>query len=127
MDMNLVQDFFEFMLQLAFWYFVFSVISAVISNHYQTKMELYKNTVDDIRQRIHLVKQEKYGDMHYWFDMETNTFIAQGLTFDEIAAKLKAQFMDHVFITEKFSLEGPDFVPKPLSKEMVDNWPKSSV
>jgi hypothetical protein len=125
--MELIQEFVEFLLQMAFWYFVFSLIGYMIGLYYKNKSELYNEAVEDVRKRVHIVKQEKHGDQYYWFDMETDQFLAQGGTFDEIAGKLKQYFVDHVFITEKFSVAGPDFVPRPLTKEVVDNWPKSSV
>ena len=59
---------------------------------------------------IHSVKTEKHQDMLYWFDNETNEFIAQGKTVEEIASVLKQRWRDHVFfIDEEHIMAGPDF------------------
>ena len=40
---------------------------------------------------IHAVKSEKHGDVIYFFEEETNKFIAQGRNDDELIAALKAR------------------------------------
>ncbi len=59
---------------------------------------------------IHVVKQEKNGDMYYWYDQDNHQFIAQGRTLEEIIGVLKAQWRQHIFvISEKEMMVGPDF------------------
>jgi hypothetical protein len=59
---------------------------------------------------IHAVKSEKHGDIIYFFDEETNTFIAQGRNDAEIIEGLKARWGDHIFIIgERHVMAGPDF------------------
>ena len=59
---------------------------------------------------IHAVKSEKHGDVIYFFEEETNKFIAQGRNDDELIAALKARWRDHIFIVgERHYMAGPDF------------------
>jgi hypothetical protein len=59
---------------------------------------------------IHVVKQEKDGDMYYWYDQDNHQFIAQGRTLEEIIGVLKARWNQHIFvISEKEMMVGPDF------------------
>ena len=59
---------------------------------------------------IHVVKQEKLGDMYYWYDQDNDQFIAQGRTLDEITDVLKARWNRHIFvISDKEMMIGPEF------------------
>lgn len=49
---------------------------------------------------IHQVKVEYYDGIEYWFDSNTNKFLGQGYTFDEVADTLKVRFPSHVFLIE---------------------------
>jgi len=59
---------------------------------------------------IHPVKSEQHGDVIYFFDADTNTFLAQGRDDAELAESLKARWQDHIFIVgERYVMAGPDF------------------
>jgi len=59
---------------------------------------------------IHPVKSEQHGDVIYFFDADTNTFLAQGRDDAELAEALRARWRDHIFIVgEKYVMSGPDF------------------
>ena len=46
----------------------------------------------------------------YWFDAEDDTFLVQGRDDTELAAALKARWIDHIFILgDRYVLTGPDF------------------
>jgi hypothetical protein len=49
---------------------------------------------------IHQVKIETIGDIEYWYDKDTNNFLGQGKTLEEIISILKARFPDHLFLIE---------------------------
>jgi len=80
---------------------------------------------------IHAVKSEKHGDVIYFFEEETNKFIAQGRNDDELIAALKARWRDHIFIVgERYYMAGPDFkmqeikdpdeIGKMLAEKVID-------
>ena len=59
---------------------------------------------------IHVVKQEKYDDMYYWFDQDSDEFLAQGRDMDEIRKVLQQRFRNHVFVLNKDQMiHGPEF------------------
>jgi len=59
---------------------------------------------------IHPVKSEQHGDVIYFFDADTNTFLAQGRDDAELAEALRARWQDHIFIVgERHVMAGPDF------------------
>lgn len=49
---------------------------------------------------IHQVKIEERNGFEYWYDQDSDTFLAQGKTIDEVISVLKARFPDHVFLLE---------------------------
>lgn len=69
---------------------------------------------DKIGKLIHTVKIEKVGEMSYWFDEDTDQFLSQGKTHEEIAVGLKQRFAKHVFLIDnEYALVGPDFAVRP--------------
>lgn len=59
---------------------------------------------------IHPVKSEQHGDTIYFFDADTNAFLAQGRDDAELAEALRARWQDHIFIVgERYVMAGPDF------------------
>ena len=53
------------------------------------------NHLSDI---IHQVKVEKIGEVEYWFDSDSEQFLAQGYTVDEIIDVVKSRFPEHIFL-----------------------------
>ena len=59
---------------------------------------------------VHVVKQEKHGDMYYWYDQDNEQFLAQGRTLNEITDVLKSRWNRHIFvISDKEMMIGPEF------------------
>ena len=54
--------------------------------------------LDYLKKIIHDVNVERKEGVEYWFDRETDQFLAQGQTLDEIVATLKSRFPDHIFL-----------------------------
>lgn len=73
--------------------------------------------VNKVMEMLHRVKQEKHGDIHYWFDEDSDMFLGQGRTDDEIKEHLKQRFKGHIFlIDDKNALAGPDLNLIPISE-----------
>jgi hypothetical protein len=66
---------------------------------------------------IHQVKQEQHGEVYYWFDADTDAFLGQGKTDDEIKEHLKQRFKGHIFLLdEDRALAGPDLKLTPVKE-----------
>lgn len=63
-----------------------------------------------IKEYVRVIKQEKHGENYYLFDAETDMFVAQGKTDEEIKTVLKSRFPKHVFLlNDEYMMAGPDF------------------
>ena len=49
---------------------------------------------------MHCVRPETQGTTVYWFDKDSNTFLAQGENFNEIVLNLRSRYPTHVFFLE---------------------------
>lgn len=66
--------------------------------------------IAELDKLIHIVKQEKYEETYYWFDQDTDAFLAQGRNMEEIRTVLKQRFHNHVFVLNpEQMLHGPEF------------------
>jgi len=54
--------------------------------------------IKEIGDLIHQVKVEKIGEVEYWFDSDSDQFLGQGKTVDEIIDHVKSRFPDHIFL-----------------------------
>jgi hypothetical protein len=107
-------------IELLVWAFVGYLIAKVtiglIESYLIQQAELHTQLVDKLTTIIHVVKVEQYGDITYWFDNDTDQFIAQGKTDDEIISVLKSRFSEHIFIlpAQEKILTGPEFQFQPM-------------
>ena len=82
-----------------FWIFsqiVLGVIDGIQIVSLKEKLTQLKH-LSDI---IHQVKVEKIGDFNYWFDADSDQFLGQGRTVEEIIDVIKSRFPDHVFLIQ---------------------------
>jgi hypothetical protein len=98
--------------QAVLFYFAFKIVMWLLGfgrflNDVEEANDQVKKYLASI---IHPVKSEQHGDVIYFFDADTNTFLAQGRDDAELAAALRARWRDHIFIVgEKYVMSGPDF------------------
>jgi len=65
---------------------------------------------NEVLDRLHVVRSEQVEDTFYWYDADSDEFIAQGQTDEEIRAVLRHRWADHIFvISNQHMLVGPDF------------------
>lgn len=92
---------FESSLILLLWvattYIVANLVLGILEAFKQPTVVLEKKLHAKLDEIIHRVKEEKHGDMIYWFDLDDGEFLAQGLTQDSIIAVLKERFPQHIF------------------------------
>ena len=100
----------SFLVQCFIWYIVFKVVFAiadlwVIKKHTDVEKQELKEKLIKL---IHYVNQEKHGECYYWFDKETDQFLAQGTTEEEIKKHLQERFKGHIFVLDdKRAMAGP--------------------
>ena len=59
---------------------------------------------------IHVVRQDRDGDMYYWYDNDSGDFLAQGRTWEEVVAVLRERFPEHIFVlNQREMIMGPEF------------------
>jgi hypothetical protein len=94
---------FESPLILLLWaattYVVVNVLLGIIAGLSEAKTVpvIRQKIQDKLNEIIHRVKEEKHGDVIYWFDLDDGEFLAQGLTQDDIITVLKERFPEHIF------------------------------
>jgi hypothetical protein len=62
-----------------------------------------KERVDILKQLseiIHQVKVEERDGIKYWYDADSEAFLAQGKTIDEVINVIKSRFPDHIFLIQ---------------------------
>jgi hypothetical protein len=62
-----------------------------------------KERVDILKQLteiIHQVKVEERDGIKYWYDADSEVFLAQGKTIDEVINVIKSRFPDHIFLIQ---------------------------
>ena len=103
----------DLLLELLVWYIVFRVVFWFASAWNDAKQEVHNKIVEKFAEIVHRVKIEKYHNQTYWYDQDDETFLAQGVTTEEIVEKLKSRFPDHLFFLEReqeiYKLSAPDW------------------
>lgn len=114
--MELVIEFILFFFQFIFWIFVISFVKALLFGNTAEVDEETERLKEQLSKMIHRIKQEKHGDCYYWFDLDDDTFLAQGKTDSEMIEVIKKRFPTHIFIiNNEQGLRGPDWKPVPIA------------
>lgn len=109
----------DFALNCLLWYFIIKGVMALYEGYHVVKdaRDMQDSIADELDSLIHNVKPEQHGEVLYWFDEETDKFLAQGKDITEIRGHLKERFKRDVFmISDKVLMAGPDFEPMDISK-----------
>lgn len=127
--MELVLEFFGFFFNFVLFMLLLSVVRGVLVKSEAEEKEDIEELKDKLVKMIHFVKEEKHGDMLYWFDAHTDAFLGQGLTKDDLIDSVKARFPTHIFIDEKLDkyIKAPEWQLRPmeeLTKQGVTDVPK---
>lgn len=80
---------------------LYCILDAVFRAYTTVRQERKDAVVNYLNSIIHKVNVEKYHDIEYWFDENTNKFLAQGKNHEEISKILKCRFPDHVFLFDE--------------------------
>ena len=100
-------------------YFVLGyVIGSVILKLIRLFMERRHQQADNdeaawreyVEQMVHVVREDRIGDMRYWYDRDSEKFLAQGKDHEEIVNVLKMRFPEGIFvIDDNQMIMGPDY------------------
>ena len=89
---------------------VYRFVTAYLSIQIEEKQSKLIADLTELSKIIHTVKEETIGNVIYWFDAETDKFIGQGATHDDIIDILKRHYIGHIFlISDTEMLAGPNF------------------
>jgi len=127
--MDIIMDVISILFEALMIYIIVQVILALlsISRFMDAMNEQSREIRDHLGSIIHPVKSETHNGVMYWYDAEDNTFLVQGRDDAELAAALKARWIDHVFILgDRYVMSGPDFEmieikdPEEIGKMLAD-------
>lgn len=79
---------------------VSQVILGVIDGWQIVKLQERVTIIQKLQTLIHEVRVETVGDIEYWYDADSNAFLAQGKTIDEVISVIKSRFPNHIFLIE---------------------------
>ena len=96
-----MNDIVDMILTFLFWYaigwFVFNFLVAPwLKERLEGRIREMEQEIEDIKQVYKRVKIEEYHDTFYLFNADTDEFIGQGRTMQEIADKVKGEVVLNV-------------------------------
>ena len=93
-------DFANFVIEVLFWMLVFwlalQVFGGMFNRHIENKIEELNAEIDEIKRVYKRVKIEEHYDTFYLFNADTDEFIGQGRTMQEIADRVKGEVVLNV-------------------------------
>ena len=102
-------EFVGFLFQILFWMIVWHFAIKAVRGFMTPNADEREELVEKIMTMLHRIKQEKHGDVYYWFDADSDAFLAQGTNDEEIKQHLKERFKGHVFLLdEERAWAGPE-------------------
>lgn len=97
-------------LQVLLWTCPLFVIYYFYSKSKKENEEIDIIALKVLFETTHNVTVENHSGMEYWFDTDTNKFIAQGATRADIISVLKSRWARHIFIINHEEIVmGPSF------------------
>lgn len=116
--MENLSEFFDFVLHVAFWAVVIHFCRVALFGKVEAVVEEEAEKLKEkLSKMIHRIEQEKHGDVYYWFDRDSNEFLAQGKTDDEMINHVKSRFPTHIFIfDDNKAMRGPDWKLVPIQE-----------
>lgn len=79
-------------------FFAARMFLEAVNSRLEDKLEQQQDLIKKLNEVIHVVKEEKHGDVVYWFDKDNDQFLAQGRDIEEIKAHIKQRFHKHIFL-----------------------------
>ncbi len=89
---------FDILLQVVLGYFVIKFITRYFEQRNQELEAEVDGIVDHVRRHIHVVRQETHQDQLYWFERNNDSFIAQGISTEDVIDRARLRYPKHVFL-----------------------------
>ena len=109
--MEFFTEFANFCLQLIFWSIVIEIILRLIESRVSARKEELNEVMEKVNNIVHRVRVEQHGEIYYWFDDDSNDFLAQGKNLTDATDQLRSRFSGHLFfVTHKdtiYKISGP--------------------
>jgi len=113
-----IAEFVSFCLQILFWTIVVEVVLRLFIHSDRMSQIEQEQLVKRVRDIIHQVQVETHGNVHYWFDADDGSFLAQGATVESIIEQLQQRFPQHIFLLAQkdtiYKVSGPDWTVTPV-------------
>ena len=93
-------------------------IGRALVRHWVQKSALAK-LADSVIKQVHMVRVEQHAGDFFWYDADSDMFIAQGHTVPDIIEVLKTVHPTKVFIFKDYVFAGPDFAPVRITSEEI--------
>ena len=110
---NLIVEFILFALQLLFWWTVSSILVNFLLRQSSTRNKEIENIIARVNEIVHRVRVEEHYNNYYWYDADSDDFLAQGSSPAELVDRLKSRFPNHIFLLEEkdsmLKLSAPDW------------------
>lgn len=114
------------LLWLATTWFIANIFIGISDGLKQANVELRQELTKRLDDIIHRVREERDGDVIYWYDQDDGEFLAQGQDQEQIIAVLKSRFPDHMFYLESNQIIGqPHWKPRDLPLAITQLTKKS--
>lgn len=82
----------------------------------EVSQEAEQNFIKRLDELLHRVREEKEGDVIYWYDHDDGEFLAQGRTQEDIIQVVKTRYPNHMFYLDTNIIIGkPTWEPRPLT------------
>jgi len=110
---NLIIEFIIFACQMFFWGIVSSIFLNFLLRRSSTRNKEIENIIARVNEIVHRVRVEEHYNNYYWYDADSDDFLAQGSSPAELVDRLKSRFPDHIFLLEEkdsmLKLSAPDW------------------
>lgn len=111
---NIIIEFILFACQLFFWYIVSSIfLNFLLRRSDQEAKQKIEKIIERVNEVVHRVRVEEHYNNYYWYDADSDNFLAQGSSPTELIDRLKSRFPDHIFLFEEkdsvLKLSAPDW------------------
>jgi hypothetical protein len=110
-----MENYLDYLIYAVLIAFAINLVLRLVNASLKAQLEERETLIKKISDLVHIVKEEKHGEMLYWFDNDDDRFLAQGRNIDEIRAHLKHRFEKHIFIYEDQALAGENYEVVPVT------------
>jgi hypothetical protein len=99
---DFIVEFIVFAFQLLFWYTITSIfLNFLLRRVDKEAKDDIEKILDRVNEIVHRVRIEEHYNTYYWYDADSDKFLAQGATPAELIDRLKIRFPEHIFLLEE--------------------------